>query len=335
MHRHLAAFAFFLFASAPVAWAAEPPRIVASIPPVHSLVAAVAEGVSEPALLLRGGASPHAYSMAPSDARALQDADLVVWVGPSLETFLLRALRGNRAGREILTLVDLPTIKLLPARSGEAFETDPHDHSHDHDHGDARKGHDHADDESDDHDDHARSDGAQDHIDAHLWLDPANARAIVAAVADTLVRLDPERATAYRSNAARALAGLDELDGALGQILAPVRDRPFVVFHDAYQYLEDRYGLAVVGAITVAPDRKPGARRLRAIHDRIATTGAACVFAEPQFRPDVIATVIEGTTARAGVADPLGAELSPGPDLYGRLMTALASSLAACLTPTL
>jgi len=324
MHRYRTALVFSLLVLASAAHAAEPPRIVASIPPVHSLVAAVTDGVSDPVLLLRGGASPHAYSMAPSDARALQDADLVVWVGPVLETFLVRTLRQDKPNRHVLTLVEQPSIRLLPARTGGAFETDSHDHDHNHDH-----------DEATDNDVQAGDEKHGYGTDAHLWLDPANARAIVAAVAGALVALDPERAAIYRGNAARAMARLDDLDVALERILTSVRDRPFVVFHDAYQYLERRQGLTVVGSITVAPDRKPGARRLLEIRERIAATGAVCVFAEPQFRPDVIATVIEGTTARAGVADPLGAELIPGPELYARLMSGLASSLAACLTPAL
>lgn len=355
MHRYRTALVFSLLVLASAAHASEPPRIVASIPPVHSLVAAVTQGVSDPVLLLRGGASPHAYAMAPSDARALQDADLVVWVGPDLETFLARPLRQDRAGRQVLTLAEQPSIRLLPARTGGAFESDGHDHDHAHDEEQGHKGdgheehHGHKDEHShgeerhgdrghdsdvaDRHDDRAQRTGGQ--IDAHLWLDPANARAIVAAVAATLISLDPERATIYQDNAARTLARLGDLDAEIERLLTPVRDRPFVVFHDAYQYLERRQGLTVVGSITVAPDRKPGARRLLEIRKRIAATGAVCVFAEPQFRPDVIATVIEGTAARAGIADPLGAELIPGPELYARLMTDLASSLAACLTPAL
>ncbi len=290
------------------AWAADPPRIVTTIPPIHSLVAAVTEGVVDPVLLVRGNTSPHDYAMAPSDARALQNAQLLVWVGPTLETFVVRALRDPRESRRVITLMDQDGISLLKTRAGGAFD----DH---------------------DHDDDAHDDDAGGHIDAHLWLDPSNAARTIQVVADALIALDPSRANTYRANAARALANIARLDETLMATLAPVRHRPFIVFHDAYQYLERRYDLAVAGSVTVAPDRKPGARRLRDIQHHIAEAGVVCVFAEPQFQPAVLDTVIEGTAARAGVADPLGAALDPGPDLYPALMRGLARSLADCLSP--
>jgi len=296
------------------AWAADPPRIVTTIPPIHSLVAAVTKGVVDPVLLVRGNTSPHEYAMAPSDARALQNAQLLVWVGPALETFVVRALRDPRESRRVITLMDQDGIALLETRAGGAFD----DHDHDHDH---------------DHDDDAHDDDAGGHIDAHLWLDPSNAARTIQVVADALIALDPSRADTYRANAARALANIARLDETLMATLAPVRHRPFIVFHDAYQYLERRYDLAVAGSVTVAPDRKPGARRLRDIQHHIAEAGVVCVFAEPQFQPAVLDTVIEGTAARAGVADPLGAALEPGPDLYPALMRDLARSLADCLSP--
>ena len=322
-----------------VSAAADAPRIVTTVPPVHSLVAAVAEGATTPYLMLRGGASPHAYAMAPSDARALQDARLVVWVGPMLETFMVRALREPRTGRRVMALMDQPGMVIHQARAGGIFDAHAHeedgDHATEHAHGD--DDHDPHDDH-DDHDDHdeGAAGGHEDHAahtDGHLWLDPRNALQIVALVADALADLDPERAALYRANAQRTAARLTQLDADLAAILDPVKDRPFVVFHDAYQYLEERYGLTTAGAITVAPDRKPGARRLQEIRDRLHTDGVACVFAEPQFPPDVVATLIEGTGVRAGTADPLGATLEPGPDLYPSLMRTLARSLAACLTP--
>ena len=290
------------------AWAADPPRIVTTIPPIHSLVAAVTEGVVDPVLLVRGNTSPHDYAMAPSDARALQNAQLLVWVGPTLETFVVRALRDPRESRRVITLMDQDGISLLKTRAGGAFD----DH---------------------DHDDDAHDDDAGGHIDAHLWLDPSNAARTIQVVADALIALDPSRANTYRANAARALANIARLDETLMATLAPVRHRPFIVFHDAYQYLERRYDLSAAGSVTVAPDRKPGARRLRDIQHHIAEAGVVCVFAEPQFQPAVLDTVIEGTAARAGVADPLGAALDPGPDLYPALMRGLARSLADCLSP--
>lgn len=289
---------------------AEVPRIVTTLPPIHSLAAAVAEGVTTPHLLLRGGTSPHTYTMAPSDARALQHAHLVVWVGPTMETFLARALRDPRPGRRVLTLKDGAGVIVLETREGGLF--DAHEHDHDDEHG-----HD---------EDHT-------HMDGHLWLDPKNAVRIVELIADSLIELDPGNAAIYRANAERTTARLVRLDTDLAAILGPVKDRSFIVFHDAYQYLERRYDLTAAGSITVAADRKPGAKRLREIRDRLVGAGAACVFAEPQFPPDVVATLIESTSARASVADPLGAALEPGPELYPTMMLGLARSLAACLSP--
>jgi len=316
--RRLMAWRFVLvgliFGLPTLASAGEPPRIVTTIPPVHSLVAAVTEGIVDPVLIVRGGSSPHAYAMAPSDARALQNAQLIVWIGPALESFVARALRNASDGRRVITLMDQGRVALLETRAGGTFDNHEHEHGVDHEDG------------SHDEDSVAR-------FDSHLWLDPLNAARTVEVVADALIDLDPERAQTYRANAARTLDRIARLDQTLAATLAPVRHRPFVVFHDAYQYLEHHYGLTVAGSITVTPDRKPGARRLREIQERIVQAGVVCVFAEPQFHPSVLDTVIEGTTARAGTADPLGAALEPGPGLYAKLMVSLAQSLADCLAP--
>ncbi len=307
------------FAALP-AWA-DAPKVVVTIKPIHSLVASVMHGVGEPTLLVRGGASPHSYTMKPSDAKALSAADLVVWVGPELEGFLEKPLQANAPKATRLTLMDLKNLTLLQAREGGAWE--PHDHGHEHhDHKDhAHKGHDHGD---HDHEDHEE-------LNSHIWLDPANARAIVTATADALAAKDPADAEAYRTNADRTLQALDALDAELKATLAPVKDKPFVVFHDAYQYFEARYDLSAVGSITVSPDRRPSAKRLSAIRAKIAGLNAACVFSEPQFEPTLVRTVVEGTKAKTGVLDPEGADLPEGETLYPTLMRNLAASLRGCL----
>ena len=285
--------------------AAEPPRIVVSIAPLHSLVAAVSAGVTTPTLLVRGAGSPHGHTMRPSDARSLQEADLVIWIGPILEPFLDRALRDPIDRRRVITLLNEDTITVLPARTT-----------------------DHAD------DDHSHDDASGATADPHLWLDPANATAIVALTARTLAKIDPANKSIYRANAARLTQRLVALDAALSQSLAPIAAAPFVVLHDAYQYLEHAYPLHVAGIIAVSPDRKPGARRLRDIQGRIAATGARCVFAEPQFNRDVTTTVVAGTPARVATLDPLGATTPPGPDLYFDMMRQLATALRRCLDET-
>lgn len=286
---------------------AEAPKVVVSIKPIHSLVASVMHGVGEPVLLVRGGASPHSYTMKPSDAKALSAADLVVWVGPELEGFLEKPLQANAPKATRLTLMDLKSLALLQAREGGAWEA--------HDHGHEQHGH------ADEHEE----------LNSHIWLDPANARAIVTATADALAAKDPADAEAYRTNADRTLQALDALDAELKATLAPVKDKPFVVFHDAYQYFEARYDLSAVGSITVSPDRRPSAKRLSAIRAKIAGLNAACVFSEPQFEPTLVRTVVEGTKAKTGVLDPEGADLPEGEALYPTLMRNLAASLRGCL----
>ncbi|PWC36031.1 zinc ABC transporter substrate-binding protein ZnuA [Azospirillum sp. TSO35-2] len=298
----------------PCAVQAAAPKVVVSIKPIHSLVASVMHGVGTPDLLVRGGASPHSYTLKPSDAKALSAADLVVWVGPDLEGFLGKPLSANAAKARVLTLMEVKGLTRLDAREGGAWEA--HDHGgHDH------KGHDHKGDEH--HDD--------EEVNAHIWLDPDNARVIVTATAEALAARDPADAETYRSNAERTIQALDALDAELKATLAPVKEKPFVVFHDAYQYFETRYDLSAVGSITVNPDRRPSAKRLSAIRAKIAGLDAACVFAEPQFEPALVNTVVEGTRAKTGVLDPEGADLAEGEALYPTLLRNLAASLRGCL----
>ena len=289
---------------------AEPPEVVVSIKPIHSLIAGVMRDVGEPELLIEGAGSPHTYSLRPSEARAIAGADVVFWVGEGLETFLARPLATLAPDARLVELGAAPGVALLPTRSGGMWQ----EH-----HGEADG--DHVEEEGHGH-------GASD---MHVWLDPRNARAMVDAIATMLAGSDPENADAYEANGASLREQLDDLDRRIAETLAPVVDRPFVVFHDGYQYLERRYGLHAIGSISVGPDRRPGARRLGEIRDVLEETDAACVFAEPQFEPALVATVIEGTSARAGVLDPSGAGLDEGPDQYFRLMEGLAASLIDCL----
>lgn len=332
--RRLVLAAALLVTAAPVTAAlparADAPAVVASIKPVHSLVAAVMRGVGEPGLIVRGAASPHTYSMKPSDARLLEGAGVVFWIGPEMEGFLAKPLAANAGRARTLALMEAPGLTLLETREGGAWEKHEHHHGDDDDHhdDDHHDGHEHHDDHAD-HDD-GHHDGHAEH-DGHLWLDPANAKAMVSAIAATLAEADPAHAAAYRANAAAAAAGLDALDAEIAATLAPVADRPFVVFHDAYHYLEHRYHLNAVGAITVSPERRPSAQRLTEIRAKIAGLAAACVFAEPQFEPALVDTLIEGTAARKGVLDPEGATMSEGPELYATLMRTNARALAGCL----
>ena len=287
------------------------PSVVASIKPVHSLVAAVMAGIGEPTLIVKGSASPHAYALKPSDAGALESADIVFWTGHGMELFLGEALETLATKAKVVELADSPGIELLPVREGGAFEA--------HSDGDeaAHEGH-------DEHEEHGEGD-------MHFWLDPENAKLMVTHIAATLAEADPENATAYQVNAEAELVKLDELEAELATMLAPVADTPFIVFHDAYQYFEARFGLTLAGSVTVTPDVMPGAARIDELKAKVAELGATCVFAEPNFEPTIISAITEGSTAKAGVLDPEGGALAEGVDLYPELLRGLAKSLVDCL----
>jgi zinc transport system substrate-binding protein len=288
------------------------PKVVASIKPLHSLVAGVMAGVGEPSLIVKGAASPHTYAMRPADAKALSEADVVFWAGEGLENFLEKPLSALAGKARVVTLMAEPGLRLLPTREGGLWE----ESGETHDHG------------AEAHDEHEHEHGA---YDGHIWLDPQNAKFIADRAVAVLSESDPANAAGYAANGRKLGARLDTLDGELRGRLDPIRSRPYVVFHDAYHYFEDRYGLNAVGAITVSPDRRPSARRLSEIRAHIRKADAACVFAEPQFEPTLVRTVVEGTGAGTGVLDPEGANLPDGPDLYFNLMRANAEALAACL----
>lgn len=321
---------------------ADLPDVVVSIKPIHSLAAGVMQGIGEPALLIEGGASPHAYSLRPSEAEALQNADVVFWIGDEMETFLEKPLEALPKQAKVVALHEADGVVLLPFREGENWEAhkdhagqkEDHRHSDDHGHEHAEKradehNHGHAEDHTAHHDDeHAHGDK-----DMHIWLDPSNASAIVAHMVDVLSEVDPANAPRYQANGDALKTRLTALNSGIDGKLQPVKTTPYVVFHDAYQYFEKRYDLRPAGSITVDPDRKPSAQRLFNIRKRILDSGAVCIFSEPQFEPGVVATVIEGTQARTAVLDPLGADLSPGPDAYFALLNTLATDLRSCLKP--
>ena len=299
--------------------AAAAPTVATDIPPVHALAARVMAGVGEPGLILPPGASPHAYSMKPSEAELVERADVVFWVGEELTPWLDRAVDTLAKDAASVRLLDAAGVVRLGYREGVTFEPHDHDHDHDHDHADAAAAHDHG----HDHD--------HEGVDPHAWLDPVNGKAWLDAMAAALAEADPANASTYFQNAADGKAELDTLMEEIRADLEPLADRSFVVFHDAYHYFEARFGIEATGAIRLGDAVEPGPRRVAEIRDAIRAQDATCVFAEPQFEPALVETVVEGTDARVGVLDPLGADLELGPALYPELLGNLRDSLADCL----
>ncbi|TZG37023.1 zinc ABC transporter substrate-binding protein ZnuA [Agrobacterium sp. B1(2019)] len=306
------------------------PDVVVSIKPVHSLVAAIMRGVGEPQLIVDGAASPHTYNLRPSNARKLEKADVVFWVGPGLEAFLEKPLEALASKATVVELEDAKGLEKLPFREGGPFEAHDHgDEGHDtHDgHAEEEGAHDHG-------HDHAEGHGDHDHgaYDTHLWLDPANAKAMAQTIETALIAADAGNAATYQANTKKLIDDLDALDAELKETVKPVKDKPFIVFHDAYQYFEHRYGVKTAGSITVSPETLPGADRVKQMQEKVRQLGATCVFAEPQFEPKLISVITEGTAAKSATLDPEAATLEPGPDLYFKLMRGIAGSLKDCLS---
>lgn len=300
------------------------PDVVVTLKPLHGLVAAVMEGVGTPHLLIDGAASPHTYAMKPSEVRRLNKADVIVRVSKQLEVFLAKPLSQVSKKSRLVTIdEETPGVTLLGIRQDGDFET----HTHETPRSKARDAHDHG---------HKKHDHSGSHAthDTHLWLDPQNAKAIAIHLSGVLAEVFPSAADKLKANGAQVADRLDALDATLAAELRPLAARPFLVFHDAYQYMEKRYGLTVAGSVTVNPEVPPSARRLSDIRAKVMKTGTVCVFAEPQFAPRVIAAIAEGTGIRQGTLDPIGASLAAGPGHYFVLMKGLARDLKTCLGGT-
>lgn len=286
------------------------PKIIASIVPVHSIVANVMGDVGTPELLLSGKNSEHAANLSPQQLSDLGQADVVFMIGSGLE-HKLGQVSGSDAvgGRKFFSLSEAAGIKTLPVRQGGTFE------AHEEHEGEAPDGH----------------DGAILKFDPHVWLDPENVKAMTNAVAADLSKADPGNAKTYEANAAAFVASLDQLTANITAETKPIQNKPFIVFHDAYQYFEKRFGLTAVGSISDVSAAAPSAKRLNEIRSKLEETKALCVFREPQFDAKYVTVVLEGSQAKAGVLDPIGSELTPGPTAYAELLTRLAKGARDCL----
>ena len=310
-------------------------KVIASIKPLHSLVSYVMDGVGTPGILVDGSSSPHTFQLKPSHATMLQEADIVFWIGEDLESFLETPLESIAANSRHITLMESDEIELLKFREKHIFggHDDHDDHGDEHDehadeHGDEHDEHDeHADEHGDEHDDHHDGHAHGEH-DIHFWLDPEIAKTIVKIVTRELSEIDPANASTYKSNSTKAM---NEIDQLIRDTKSKINSNAsYVVFHDAYQYFEKRFGVEVVGALTVNPEVLPGARQLSEIREVIEHENINCLFSEPQFNPRIAETIAKDTGIKAAVLDPLGAELNPGKDLYFDLIGNIASSFESC-----
>ncbi|WP_375055891.1 zinc ABC transporter substrate-binding protein ZnuA [Zobellella sp. DQSA1] len=305
-------------------------EVLTTIKPLQLIASAITDGLSEPDLLLAPGTSPHDYALRPSDVRRINQADLVVWVGPELEGFLTPLLGDKENSLALLALIE-------PEKHGHHDEHDQGGHNHHPHHGghDHHAEHHHQDEHhtgkisignQDDEHDHDHGDK-----DPHIWLDPHHGERIAILLAERMEQLDPANADLYQRNLTTFRTELAKTDGAVAERLAPARGKGYFVFHDAYGYWEDHYQLPSRGHFTVNPERAPGAQTVSRIHQALRDEQALCVFAEPQFRPAVVEAVVRNTSARIGTLDPLATNIEAGPRGYFAFMQQMAESMAACL----
>lgn len=302
-------------------------KVVATIKPVHALVTAIMEGVGQPSVLMAGNASPHTFSLKPSEARALHAADVVFRVSSQLEPFTIRIAASLPKSVRVVSLVEADGLRLLPRRAGDGFDRHDHGkgagHGHDHTHGKSSKAGQSG---------VGQSRGDDANADPHVWLDPDNAKAMAHLIVKVLSERAPAHAVRFAANGQRLSASLDALAAEIASKLEPFRQRKLVVFHDAYQYFERRFALAVVGAITLNPEVAPSARRLADLRQRIVKLSAACVLSEPQFAPKIVAAIVEGSKAGRGTLDPVGGLLPPSIEHYHRTLRGMADAIASCST---
>ncbi len=277
------------------------PDVVATIAPIHSLVAGVMAGAGTPTLLLPPNASPHSYALKPSDAKALNEAEIVFWIGEGLETFMQRPLRALATDARIVGLTEAPGVALLPVRAAGIFED--------------------------------RDDEKPGASDPHIWLSPANAQRIVDNIVTTLVDMDVANTALYRRNGDQLRGRIQDLSARISTQLTPVRDQPYIVFHDAYQYFERGFDLRPAGSITLDPGQPASAGRMATLTNTVAELEIRCLFSEPQFKPDIVNALRDSTDTRVGELDSLGSKFPAGPDQYFDMMQDMANSFADCLSP--
>ena len=287
-------------------------KVVTTIKPLHSLISSVMEGVGEPSLIIEGTSNPHTFVFKPSHAQMLEEADIVFWIGEDLEAFMEKPLDSLAGNATKISFMELSSIEKLKFREENIF--DDHD---DHDgHEDEHEGH-------DDHDGHNHGE-----FDAHIWLDPSNAIKMVLEISHELSEIDPDNAAKYEQNENKTITSLNNLINEINSSIP--KDASYVVFHDAYQYFENRFGVSSAGALTLNPDVLPGAKQIDAIQDLIQDENIKCIFSEPQYNPKIIETLAADMKISTGIMDPLGAFIEQGPEMYQNLILDIANSLKDC-----
>jgi zinc transport system substrate-binding protein len=290
----------------------KPLRVVADIAPTHSLVSLVMGDLGKPDLLMRSGSSPHDYSLRPSDASRLAEADLVFFTSASLTPWLTRALAAVATNTPAIELLDSKGSNSLELRTNNLFQSHAHEDID----------HDHTKDAADKH---------ANRVDPHAWLDPINAQRWLEAIAAELSVMDPANSGTYHQNASTGHQALQELIGTIKARLKTVTGKPYVVFHDSYQYFETRFETYAQASISLGDGAPPSISQINHVRDRLAEFSGACVFSEPQFSDRLINTVTLGIDVKLGQLDPLGVNMEPGPSLYRELMDKLTNELVGCL----
>ncbi|HDZ81735.1 MAG TPA: zinc transporter [Roseobacter sp.] len=306
---------------------AEVPRVATDIAPVHSLVAMVMEGVGTPDLIIPSGATPHSYAMRPSEARALAQSDMIIWVGPALTPWLADLINSLAQNAQSIELMAVAGTRLLENRTGVAFEADAHDDDAAQEPVSSGQGPARTSSAHDGDDEHAEGG-----FDPHVWLDPENAKLWLGTIADALSARDQDNAASYAANAIKGAKRLDDLQTLLQAQLTPLQGRPFVVFHDAYHYFEARFGVEARAAISLSDGAAPSAARMAEVKSVVGQTDATCVFTEPQFNPGLIAALQGQNALSTASIDPLGANLPQGSELYPALIESVGTAFKTCLT---
>ena len=291
---------------------ADVPQVTTDIPVTHSLVTRVMAGIGTPDLIVNRGASPHDYSLRPSNAASLEAADVVFWISNGLTPWLDDALNTLARNAKVIELMDAKGATVLPFRDGATFETHSHRHKHDED------GH--------DEDEHATV-----NIDPHGWLDPDNGKTWLDVIATELSKIDPENTDIYFDNVSQGKTDIDAVISEIDATLATFRGTNFIVYHDAYQYFERRFDVLAAGSISMGDVSDPSPARIAEIRQTVEELDMTCVFSEPQFNPELVITVADVTSVKTREIDPLGTTFSLGPDFYLDVLRGIAQTMASCL----